>query len=226
MSSSISPKSLDVVVPSYNSQETIERCLNGITKTIDHSRREGLCESVHIYIVDDGSTDSSIEHIQRFTKTSVYPSTLIKQTQQGPIRGIATLEHEAGTSSWVLYVDSDVEPHETALSNLLQLQRQQTDYLAINGYPQHYVPNGTWITQYTNLSLCYQLMQHGSSVNTAFTSLCLMSREAWTVMGGWDASRTSRYSDDIQSRWSFHQIVLRNVFMDSSYIINTCAYSG
>ena len=202
MSPSISPKSIDVVIPSYNSAETIERCLRGVTKTIDQSRREGLCDSVHIYIVDDGSTDSSIEHIQRFINTSVYPSTLLRQAQQGP-SGARNSGTEAGTASWVLYIDSDVEPHETALSNLIQLQSLQPDCLAINGHPQQHVPNGSWITHYTNLSLCYQLMQHGPKVNTAFTSLCLMSRDAWSEMGGWDASRTSRYSDDIQSRWYF-----------------------
>ena len=89
------------------------------------------------------------------------------------------------------------------MSNLLRLHRRHPDCLAINGHPQSYVPYGSWITQYTNLSLCYQLKQHGSRVNTAFTSLCLMSRDAWSNMGGWDASRTSRYSDDIQSRWHF-----------------------
>ena len=202
MQSSTAPKYLDIVIPSYNSAETIERCLHGVTKAIAHSKRERLCEAVHIYIVDDGSTDSSLEYIQHFTNTSIYPSTLIKQSQQGPsaARNSGT---KVGTASWILYIDSDVEPHETALSNLLQFYRIQSDCLAINGHPQQYVPNGSWITQYTNLSLCYQLKQHGSRVNTAFTSLCLMSRDAWSEMGGWDTSRTSRYSDDIQSRWYF-----------------------
>ena len=88
-------KSLDVVIPSYNSQETIERCLNGITKAIAHSKREGLCEAVHIYIVDDGSTDSSLVSIEHFIHTSVYPSTLIRQTQQGPSRA-----RNSGTEHW------------------------------------------------------------------------------------------------------------------------------
>ncbi len=202
MHSTLTPTSIDVVIPSYNSQSTIEQCLHGLTEAIDRSVSDRLCSDVRIYIVDDGSTDSSPAFIESFINTSNYPITLIKQKQTGP-SGARNSGTQAGTAPWVLYMDSDVEPHEHALSTLLNLHHQYPDCLAINGHPQHYISDGDWITQYTNLSLCYQLTQHGSKVNTAFTSLCLMSREGWMAMGGWDTSRTSRYSDDIQSRWHF-----------------------
>lgn len=202
MQYSIEAKSLDVVIPSYNSMATIDLCLQGLTNALAHSKQAGLCGDVHIYIVDDGSTDASLECIQQFISTSSYPTTLIKQTQAGPssARNSGT---QIGRAPWILYVDSDVEPHVNALSNLLQVQVENPECLAINGHPQQSVPNGGWTTQYTNLSLCYQLIQHGLKVNTAFTSLCLMSRKGWMTMDGWDTSRTSRYSDDIQSRWHF-----------------------
>lgn len=202
MHSPVVPISIDVVLPSHNSQETIEQCLHGLTSAIDHSINEKLCDEIHIYIVDDGSIDSSTDFIETFTKTSKHPATLIKQTQQGPsaARNAGT---QPGTAPWILYIDSDVEPHEQAMSNLLKLQRQHPECRAFNGHPQHHVPMGSWTTQYTNFSLCYQLVQHGTRVNTAFTSLCLMSRQGWSEMGGWDHSRRSRYSDDIQSRWYF-----------------------
>ena len=200
MPMSTSLRSLDIVIPSYNSEPTIQCCLDALVNSIDHCRESGILNLVKIFIVDDGSTDNSPDIIEEFISTSTYPTTLIHQSQQGPsaARNTGTQQGEA---PWLLYIDSDVEIEPKSISVLLEYLSMSPNLLALNGYPKYSIPNGSWITQYTNLSLCYQLKQHGTLVNSAFTSLCLMSREAWVSMNGWDTSRKSRYSDDIQSRW-------------------------
>ena len=200
MSLSIRPITLDIVIPSYNSESTIQICLNALSLALDRCNATGQLERIQIHIVDDGSTDRSPTIIREFITTSAYATNLINQSQEGPssARNTGT---RLGQATWILYIDSDVEIEPNSIVTLLKHLSVNPTLLAFNGYPNRWVPNGTWVTQYTNLSLCFQLKQHGTMVNSAFTSLCLMSREAWVLMNGWDASRRSRYSDDIQTRW-------------------------
>ena len=51
---------LTVIIPSYNNDQYIERCLKSI---INQS-----IKNIKIIIVDDGSTDTSLDIIQRYTK--------------------------------------------------------------------------------------------------------------------------------------------------------------
>lgn len=212
----MSPLSFDIVIPSYNSAHTIERCVQSLSIAIQRAEQRELCKNIQLFIVDDGSTDNSPEQIRALLTQLPYPSTLISQHQRGPsvARNRGT---QSGCAPWILYVDSDVELHPEAISVLLNRQQDTPSVFAFNGYPQHWIPAGSWITQYTNISLCYQLAGHGTEVNTAFTSVCLMSRSSWQSMNGWDGSRTSRYSDDIQSRWHFPPRSIRQCF-DATFI--------
>lgn len=200
---------LDIILPSYNSKDSILVCLQALVTECVRCRQNQILRDVQIYIIDDGSTDDSPRLISQFSRD--IPITLLSQTQQGP-SSARNLGAKQGTAPWLLFMDSDVEIEVDTLEILLEQAIQHPTRYAFNGFPTLQVPKGKWITQYTNLSLCYQLQQHGTLVNTAFTSLCLMRREAWQEMGGWDTSRTSRYSDDIQSRWHFPAKSIQQVF--------------
>ena len=211
MSMSFRPISIDIVIPSYNSESTIQCCLDALSLSLDRCRETGRLDAINIFIVDDGSTDHSSTIIREFISKSAYTITLINQRQQGP-SGARNTGTQQGHAQWILYIDSDVEVEPNSITILLEHLSANPTLLALNGYPNSWVPNGSWITQYTNFSLCYQLKQHGTLVNSAFTSLCLMSREAWISMNGWDTSRKSRYSDDIQSRWHLPQNSIQQCF--------------
>ena len=193
-------RQLDIVIPCHNVSNTIEICLGSLEREVASVVKDNMLQDVQLYIVDDGSTDNSLTILSE--RSYSIPHRILSQPQSGPsdARNNGTT---CGSAAWILYVDSDIELKKGTLKRLLTALLQSPTLYAINGYPTATIPNGRWITQYTNTSLCFQLYNHGQHVNTAFTSLCLMQREAWVSMNGWDASRYSRYSDDIQSRWHF-----------------------
>ena len=193
-------RQLDIVIPCHNVSNTIELCLASLEREVANAVKDKILHDVHLYIVDDGSTDNSISILSK--RSYSIPHQIISQSQGGPsdARNHGT---KCGTAPWVLYLDSDVEIREGSLQRLFTALLQSPTLYAVNGYPTAMIPNGKWITHYTNASLCFQLYNHGDLVNTAFTSFCLMKRDAWNSMNGWDTSRRSRYSDDIQSRWHF-----------------------
>ncbi len=198
------PAQLDIVLPLYNAESTIERCLNSLNHEL--SRPEPFrIVNVALYIVDDGSSDSSLEIVNTWLnkqQSFFLTTTIHTQSQKGPSTA-RNVGSQMGSAPWILYLDSDVEISKLALHKMIQQLRDNDTLFAVNGHPALEIPEASWVSLYVNYSLSFQLQQHGSLVNTAFTSLCLMRRSAWKTMNGWDESRSSRYSDDIQSRWHF-----------------------
>ena len=71
-----SPPLVSIVVPSYNHEAFIEECLVSASKQ--------TYPSIEIIVVDDGSTDNSVEAINRFIGNHKrFPANLITQNNQG-----------------------------------------------------------------------------------------------------------------------------------------------
>lgn len=88
---------LTVIIPSYNNDQYIERCLKSI---INQS-----IKNIKIIIVDDGSTDTSLDIIQRYTKKynniEYYTS---KRQGPGMARNIGITNCN---TKYVTFIDSD-----------------------------------------------------------------------------------------------------------------------
>ena len=87
---------ISFIVPTYNSEKTIKKCIDSILK------QKGEKE---IIIIDDGSTDNTTEILMKHFRGKIK---YIKQTNQGPAsarnRGIMNSK-----GKYIAFVDSDVE---------------------------------------------------------------------------------------------------------------------
>jgi len=89
-----SPFELTVVIPAFNRQATLARCLDSVlnqTRSVDH-----------VILVDDGSTDGTKEWIR-----STYPSV---QVISQPNKGVSAARNtgiQAATTDWIAFLDSD-----------------------------------------------------------------------------------------------------------------------
>ena len=200
----MSQQSLSIIVPVFNAVDTIINALTSIETAVRQlSTQHTVVAS--LILVDDGSTDHTVSQVTEWMESrrnsNLLQCRIIRQEQQGPsiARNTGALE---STDDWLLFVDSDVLINDHALLRMFEDLPEPSSVFGINAMPTPWVPNGNWVTQYVNGSLRYQILQHGQHVNTCFTSCCLLSRGAWNALGQWDPSRSSRYSDDIQSRWS------------------------
>lgn len=86
-------KMLSIIIPNYNSGKLLKECVESIVNETD--------ESIEIIVVDDGSTDRSIDEIKNFTGIK-----LIRQPNQG-VSVARNTGLKAAKGKYVMFVDAD-----------------------------------------------------------------------------------------------------------------------
>ena len=91
---------LTIIVPFYNEEKTLLVILNKLSKLRDHQ------DSIQIIVVNDGSTDSSQEIIEK--NKSLYDDTIVNSTNKG--KGNAVKRGlEISKGEYVTFQDADLE---------------------------------------------------------------------------------------------------------------------
>jgi len=104
---------LSVIVPVYNGQESIGRCLNSI--------KNQIYNDIEIVIVNDGSTDNTADVIKAFTEEiSHIPVTVVNKENQG-LPQARKSGVEAAHGEYIGFVDADDWIEEKFYDQLMKL---------------------------------------------------------------------------------------------------------
>ena len=88
--------SVSVVVPAYNAEKTIERCVESLlNQTIP----------VEIIIIDDGSTDNTEEVVRRFA--NIHPNVIYKRQENSGVSSARNSGLFSASCDYIGFVDSD-----------------------------------------------------------------------------------------------------------------------
>jgi glycosyltransferase involved in cell wall biosynthesis len=156
-----------------------------------------LPENYEVIVVNDACTDNSMKIV------GLFPIRVLNhQKNKGPSAARNT-GVKAATHDVLIFIDSDIELQPSSLSSLCERFESDTSLLGVNGMISLDIKVNGIITTYVNSSLHFQLCSHGKLVNTSFTSLCILKKQAWELMQGWDEQQNSRYVDDVNTRWYF-----------------------
>ncbi len=101
----------------------------------------------------------------------------------------------------VAFVDADVVLRRGALGRLARVLADEPMLLGANGMLDAEPGASGAVSAFVNTSLRHQHLSHGARVASAFTSLCVLRRSTLVAMGGWDERRSSRYADDVATRF-------------------------
>jgi len=97
---------ISIIVPAYNEEITIQKCVNTLLQ-LDYPQYE-------IIIVDDGSTDHTLDLVQSFTNPRVK---IISQPNQGKAHALNTgIQHVH--NEFIVTVDADTTLHKDALRHI------------------------------------------------------------------------------------------------------------
>ncbi len=103
---------ISVIIPVYNCEKYVERCVTSILQQ--------NCDALEIVLVDDGSKDNSLEVCNLMKQN--YPDTVrVIHKDNGGVSSARNAGMEAAKGDYFLFVDSDDVVPEGALKTLLEL---------------------------------------------------------------------------------------------------------
>lgn len=115
-------KSVSVIIPAYNAERTIDRCLKSI-----------LSQSFldfNIYVVNDGSTDNTKNVLKKYT---TYPNIFIFNKKNGGVSNARNCALKFVDSQFVVFVDSDDYVEKDYLKHLIEAICDKKYDMAITG---------------------------------------------------------------------------------------------
>jgi glycosyltransferase involved in cell wall biosynthesis len=177
------PSKISVVIPAYNGGTQLHQCLNAIARL--------ATAPSEIIVVDDGSTDGSIQKAAtrgvRFFKIS---------GRQGPAAA-RNIGAQAATGDIIFFLDADVCVHEDAIERVAAAFADPTIDAVIGSYDDD-PSSRDFLSQYKNLMHCF-VHQNASSEASTFWSGCgAIRREVFLDMSGFDASYKRPAIEDIE----------------------------
>ena len=117
---------ISIIVPAYNAEKTIQRCLDSISAQIDMKNIK------EVLVVDDGSTDATSEIVRTFEeKDSRFK--LIKK-ENGGVSSARNEGLRQASGEYIVFCDSDDEMKPELCKELLNSIQQQKCDMAICGY--------------------------------------------------------------------------------------------
>ena len=112
-------KKISIIVPAYNAEKTIKRCLDSLIDQ-DYS-------NIEILVIDDGSSDNTYDIVEEYRKKNSN-ITLVHQNNQG-VSVARNKGLEIATGDYVMFVDSDDSLNPGTCSLLMNVAIENIDLI-------------------------------------------------------------------------------------------------
>ena len=144
---------LSIIIPVYNASKLLERCLDSIFE-------QKTQYSYEIILIDDGSTDNSIEIIKGRKEPNII---LYQQQNSGPSvarnKGV-----ELAKGDYCAYLDADDYWMQGFIEKTISFLKNHTDCIAVNVAQRHLSVSGEHLTP-----CCYTTYKHPFILDNFFT---------------------------------------------------------
>jgi len=102
-----------IVIPTYNRQPILEKCLRALEQQVWET--SGLIQDYEVVVVDDGSTDGTVDWLHH--SRAEFPHVrVLQQDHQGPAAA-RNLGVQAAQGDWIIFIDSDLVVTEVFLQS-------------------------------------------------------------------------------------------------------------
>lgn len=128
------PTDLSVIIPVYNAALLLNRCLDSIfNQHTDYT--------YEVILVDDGSTDNSVELIKARTETNIR---LFQQQNAGPAKARNRALVEAH-GKYICYIDADDYWEETFFEKTIRFLEEHVECIAVSVGQRHLTVSGEYM---------------------------------------------------------------------------------
>lgn len=168
--------SISVIVPVYNGERYLQRCLDALFSS--------SCSDFEVIVVDDMSTDKSIEISQ--SKGAQVLSSGRKQSGPANARNLAA---DTANGEILLFVDADVVVKPDTLTKVANAFYEDPEIAALFGSYDDDPAEGNFLSQYKNLQHHFVHQMSDSNASTFWAGLGAVRRDVFLSVGGFDCEQ-------------------------------------
>jgi glycosyltransferase involved in cell wall biosynthesis len=175
---------ISVVVPMYNSENTIIRTLDSV------KAQTALDRILEIIIINDGSTDNSLNEVKKYKKNNSLPINIIDKENEG-VSASRNLGMEKSTGNWIAFLDSDDEwiPKKIEIQTDLIGGNSNIDFLGGN------TDNGEFKILFKKIDHLYKATVFDMCIRSfPQPSTVIFKKEIFENIGGFDENQS--YCED------------------------------
>lgn len=170
-------EAVTAIIPVHNGAATILRTLVSLVN--------GRTPFSEIIVVDDGSTDTTVERVEQFISEG-FGCRLLKRAGNNGAAAARNAGTAAATTELLLFTDSDVELEPDTLTRLLTTIKTLKPAAAVGVYRERNLAGG-WLSHFTTCFSAHTYLCSGDGSPTNFGSQCvLVHRSALKAVGGFD----------------------------------------
>lgn len=176
---------LSIVIPAYNSAQTLEECLRAIEKIDGYEH----CETI---VADDASTDSTLAIAKKFG---------VKIVSAPGRRGAAfarNLGAQAVQGEYLLFIDSDVALSSKNILGCIRENFNSGDICGFAGVYDKKIVFENFFSAYKHLYMCFNADISPKSKNMVSSAILVVRRDSFLDSGGFDEEFTEASGEDIE----------------------------
>jgi cellulose synthase/poly-beta-1,6-N-acetylglucosamine synthase-like glycosyltransferase len=198
---------ISIIVPVYNGEKTINKCLCGI-KNQDYNGE------TEIIVVDDGSTDSTIEAIKRCDGVNI-----ITQLHRGPATA-RNLGAKKANGNIVLFTDADCIPDKSWVSEMIK-PFAQNEIVGVQGAYRTVQPS--IVAKFVQLEIedRYGRMKTGEYIDFIGSYSAAYKKDVFLSFGGFNESFLTASGEDTELSYRLSKNGYKMVFNPSAVVCHT-----
>lgn len=182
---------ISIIIPMYNSENTIKECLCSIVKS--------KYKEYEIIVVDDNSNDRSAEIVKKHNV--IY----LKMEKNIGALACRNLGAKIAKGEILLFIDSDIKIKEDTLQRIKENFNVKLDISAINGTLDPTVNVGYLCTQYKSIYVNYVHNKIKTIANNAkfiYSAITAIRTKDFVKSGGFDETKRECEDDDFGYKFS------------------------
>lgn len=167
---------LSIIIPVYNGENTIDKCLKHVFDS-DYKDFE-------VVVVDDGSTDSTIEKIKR------HKCRIIRLKKNRGVANARNIGARNAEADFLVFIDSDILVHKETISKMAETYKSNPKMKIIGAVNSGKYMSKNFGEKFLALKISYDYKWEGKNKCRKFSSFqsecCFIERGVFDEVGGFD----------------------------------------
>jgi len=174
-----------IIVPAFNAEKTLDKCLAAITAIDDFAK----CELI---VADDGSTDKTVE------VTKKYSAKIVSASINKGAAFVRNLGAKAAQGEILLFIDSDIALLDKNILAHLKDDFRSQEICGVFGVYDEQTIYSNFFSIYKHLYMCLGQLAFSQFNATADSAILAVRRERYLEAGGFDETYPSATTEDVE----------------------------